>query len=272
WLAIYDDGNNEKINNDEKFNKINKVMEEIAQSLKIDFKAKKFCKTINSSLIKANIGGENDNNDKLTYRMLILLESQPIYNNSLHKNLLEKLFNLYVQKTKPENKIPLGFINEILRYYRTMCLDYRYKTEEIENTWALRTIKLRISRKILCFSPIALIFNGIPKNEKMYDYIFQNINKPPLEKLVDILIEKSTMGIDITNSADIFYLYDQFLDCINSSDRREKLKQLNYQNRKNEKIYNELREIADSFHSCLINFLRNNIEDGENLIFKYLIF
>lgn len=77
-----------------------------------------------------NIGGINDNNKNLTRRILLLTESHFLYNDNLCREIISDIFNKYTKKANETGKEPRELINEIVRYYRTITLDYMYKTEE----------------------------------------------------------------------------------------------------------------------------------------------
>jgi hypothetical protein len=45
-------------------------------------------------------------------------------------------------------------LNDFIRYYRTICVDFEHKTQEQGKSWGSRNIKLIFSRKLLYFSGI----------------------------------------------------------------------------------------------------------------------
>jgi len=43
-------------------------------------------------------------------------------------------------------------LHDLIRYYRTICVDFEYKTYENGKPWGDRNIKIQFSRKFLYFS------------------------------------------------------------------------------------------------------------------------
>jgi len=153
-----------------------------------------FSEFIQLETLLRNIGGLNDSNKNLTRRILILAESYFLYNDNLCRDVLSEIFNKYTKKANESGKEPRELINEIIRYYRTVTLDYKYKTEEQNKSWAIRNFKLRHSRKFLYVTAIAMIFTAMKKfrdNKDKFEYIRTHINLPPLVKLGTVLIENN---------------------------------------------------------------------------------
>jgi len=69
----------------------------------------------------------------------------------------------YTKTAKEKGGYPRALINELIRYYKTVAVDYLYKVEETNKPWALRNLKLRHSRKFWFFSTIALILHRFEK-------------------------------------------------------------------------------------------------------------
>ncbi|MGD0143136.1 MAG: hypothetical protein ABSC92_08260 [Rhizomicrobium sp.] len=96
-----------------------------------------------------NIGGNDDSNGKITRRILLLLEGEWLANESAFRNLRHEVLKRYIQDTITDHQLALFLLNDIIRYYRTVAVDYEFKTEEMSKPWAIRNIKLIFSRKLL---------------------------------------------------------------------------------------------------------------------------
>lgn len=224
--------------------------------------------------IISNIGGFNDKSKDFTSRILILLESIPLNNENLYWKVVGNLCKIYLEEYLREQKYPLFLTNEIIRFWRTMCIDYRWKKMETEKTWGDRNIKLRFSRKLLCFSSILLL---ILLNKNFIDFRdFSNyVHCPPSIKLMTIYNLISSNGL--TNDDEkilkiiekILLGYNEFLENISNKDIRNSLKEMDFENRDSNHYYNDLKAKAKDFHTNLINLIENlDIE----ILKKFLIF
>jgi predicted nucleotidyltransferase len=102
------------------------------------------------------IGGQNDTNANTTQRILLLLESCVLGKPDAHDRVIGNILGRYLAEDRGlwygsgSHKVPRFLLNDIARYWRTMAVDLAYKQRTRGGTgFALRTIKLRISRKLI---------------------------------------------------------------------------------------------------------------------------
>lgn len=124
-----------------------------------------------------------DYNNGFTARMLLILESKPIINedayNKLAIEIIDKYFKDYIYHKK--DFYPLFLMNDILRYWYTLTLNYEYgrDSNDDENKKNWRRLKLKYARLITCFSMIACLY----KKEITPGYVIDCIYKTPFERL-----------------------------------------------------------------------------------------
>lgn len=101
------------------------------------------------------IGGDDDTNTNTTRRILLMLESRTLGSDDIVRNrVLNALLDRYVGEDllyhQPAKFIVPRFLpNDYVRYWRTMAVDSAQKRRDRVQKWALRNIKLRLSRKLI---------------------------------------------------------------------------------------------------------------------------
>ncbi len=108
-----------------------------------------FGEPVSSVTIVEHIGLEADSNKNLSRRMLFLLESVYATNQDVYDDVHEQLLARYLDQSVKPQRPPRFLLNDVIRYWRTMCVDFAGKERQGPEKWGLRNAKLRTARKIL---------------------------------------------------------------------------------------------------------------------------
>ena len=108
---------------------------------------KTFGETCSISDLCTNVGGEADTNRTLTYRMLVLAEGTALKKNCAHTKIIQSLAATYASSFTAGHRM-LSLATDIARYWRTLRIDYKFKVDEGKKPWAVRSMKLRSSRRV----------------------------------------------------------------------------------------------------------------------------
>ncbi len=110
-------------------------------------------------------GREDDFRNHFTGRMLLLLESKYVSNQSMYSSCVESVIESYFRDfpDHPEDFRPTFLVNDIMRFWKTLCLNYehkrnqpdQYRKEKIKQK--IRNFKLKYSRMLTCFASIAYL-------------------------------------------------------------------------------------------------------------------
>lgn len=125
---------------------------------------------------------EEDSKNSYTARMLLLLESKPLYNQQAYDKLIEDVVDQYFidYPDHTEDFNPLYLMNDIKRYWYTLCLNYenrRNKNDDRAERYRKR-LKLKFARRITCFSMLACLYRkGIDKS-----YVVECVKMTPFER------------------------------------------------------------------------------------------
>ena len=110
---------------------------------------------------------EDDSMNAFTARMLLLLESRPVFGAEHYERILRSVVGFYYRDFEDhrENFTPTFLVNDILRFWRTLTLNYEHDRHELlrlsedaqaepKAKLALKNYKLKMSRLATCFSMI----------------------------------------------------------------------------------------------------------------------
>jgi len=236
------------------------------------------------------IGGESDTNRNTTQRILLLLESRPIGNSDVWERVVMNVLNRYLDsdisllsRSGQLYKVPRFLLNDIVRYWRTICVDYANKHRQRQgDKWALRNAKLRLSRKLIFASGMLICFNCYlkppPGLQNLFDipdhlgpllsYLRDQVLLTPL----DILADAVRSFARPETAAQIFDAYDRFLTLMNDSEFRKHLGALKLSDANSDPCFNEIREISNRFQDGLTRLFFDDDKKLAELTRKYGIF
>lgn len=106
-------------------------------------------------LISATGSPRDDNENLFTARQLLLLESKPVYNEDFFERFLKDVLGYYFTDDDGSGEFkPIFLLNDILRYWRTLCLNYEQIRQDKTRLWRKKNINLKFSRKLTIFSTV----------------------------------------------------------------------------------------------------------------------
>jgi predicted nucleotidyltransferase len=114
--------------------------------------------------IERNMGSRDDDFlNHFTTRMLLLLESRPVYGFTEYENVLSAIIDAYFRDYThhPSDFKPTFLVNDIVRFWKTLCLNYEHgRNQEGERTkikQKIKNFKLKYSRLMTCFATISCL-------------------------------------------------------------------------------------------------------------------
>jgi predicted nucleotidyltransferase len=176
-----------------------------------------FEKPLRASKMLDTIGGNNDTNTYITRRMLFLLEGEWVYNAKGFSELRTKLIGKYIAEDLDKKKIALFLLNDIIRYWRTICVDFEHKMLDAKKPRAIRIIKLRFSRMLLYFAGVAAISKTGDLSSRDKRKLLDDLFAQPAIKRVQRVFGTPADGV--------IQLYAEFLSDVDDIDIRAALEQ-----------------------------------------------
>jgi predicted nucleotidyltransferase len=120
-----------------------------------------------------SVGGQDEDfHNSFTARMLLLTEGKPILNEKLYAEALSRLVGVYFRDYHDHEKnfLPIFLVNDIIRYWKTMCLNYEHIRNRMpkdalteaelrarKNEAHVKNLKLKFSRMLTCFSFVVAV-------------------------------------------------------------------------------------------------------------------
>lgn len=218
------------------------------------------------------IGGEQDSNRNTTQRILLLLESECIGSDVLvRERVIGQLLKRYIEddhEYRPYQdrtpQIPRFLLNDVVRYWRTLAVDFAAKRREREGEgWALRNFKLRMSRKLIFAAGLAacvscklrpseqLRSENIESDDDfcaaMAAFLLDRMRCTPLEILARTILEFDALEA----GRSIYESYDSFLGILADDEQRAHLKGLDVRSASADPLFQKARGIGQQFQQGL---------------------
>ncbi len=176
----------------------------------------------------------------MTARLLLLLESRPLIGLEIYRECLCGVVNRYWHdfEKHPGSFTPIFLVNDIARYWRTLCVNYEVIKEDRgidRNKRRVKNYKLKTSRLVMCYSTILWLLHTYEQKGTVTPTEFARLcEKSPRERLKEIQIGRggeTAMLLDrLLDDYDCFLaitnksteeLIDQFSDDSFYDERRE---------------------------------------------------
>ncbi len=219
---------------------------------------------VRESLLR-NIGGEQDSNVNITRRMLLLLEGEWLFNSAGLKQVRHEILERYIGDKITDHQLALFLLNDVVRYYRTMAVDYEFKTSEGDNLkpWGIRNIKLVFSRKLLYASGLFSVAMTVDQaRDKKISVLEQLFDMPVIDRMIEIC---GKLNVQPTLQS-----YNQFLEKLEQQLVRDELKKLSKDNRDNP-LFRELKNEGHHFTRELLKLFEHTF-DSTHPIRRAIIF
>lgn len=187
------------------------------------------------------IGGQTDDNATLTRRMLLLLEGEWVFNELAFHDVRRKLLDEYLHNGPEEDRICMFLLNDIIRYWRTICVDLEHKVRTQNKPRDIRLIKLRFSRMLLYASGVLAVGEGyglssVGKLASLHTLL----GKHPIDRIRSVVGEKAEPVLD---------LYARFLKALDTPTVRQALEKCE-ESEDFRDLSDRARLFRDNFH-CL---------------------
>jgi hypothetical protein len=175
-------------------------------------------------------------------------------------------------------------LNDIVRYWRTIAVDYAYKQWTRDNRgWALRSAKLRLSRKLIYAAGLLYCLGFVDQEWAADPRVAQTDRKiqgidhlqslcalTPLDLLADAFMRSAGLA---DSARRVFGAYDAFLGVLSDERQRNHLENLDAEAADGDELWNHVRDLGNIFQDGLNALFLDHPENKfPELIRKYGVF
>ncbi|MBV8846113.1 MAG: nucleotidyltransferase domain-containing protein [Bryobacterales bacterium] len=236
------------------------------------------------------IGGEDDTNRNTTLRLLLLLESSVVGREDAYRNVVRNILNRYLLEDRgfwrgSGQRIPRFLQNDFARYWRTMAVDFAYKLRTRSGKgWAIRNIKLRMSRKLIyvsgllaCFSfhldlsdgQRQTLFADPNRQHEVIEYLEKIFQHTPLEIIATVLNQFTHLD---GAAKKIVGSYNDFIGMLADDGVRSRLENLTEERADVDDFYQHARHLSHTFRDGLLEVFFDTQSDLDSLTKNYGVF
>jgi predicted nucleotidyltransferase len=236
------------------------------------------------------IGGEDDTNRNTTRRLLLLLESRVVGRDDAYGRVVRNILNRYLLEDRglwkgSGHRVPRFLQNDFARYWRTMTVDFAYKLRNRGGRgWAIRNIKLRMSRKLLYISGLLAcyrchldyddearqrVYGGSGAKSEVIEGLQRVFRQTPLEIVAGVLLRYPHLE-GAANK--IFGSYNEFVGMLADDDQRKRLDEIQEEDAEGDKTFQNARRLSHDFRNGLLEFFFDEQSGMDSLTKNYGVF
>lgn len=203
-------------------------------------------------------------------RLLLLLETQPVYGARPFDRLIDALVDRYAADyvANDPRKEWTFLLNDLIRYFRSICVHYQstFDNRVEHDKWVLRNVKLRHSRLIMYAGLLALLGECSKEREDKVKWLKTRLKWTPLERIAAVYEANDDWAF-----FRLAGLYDVFLGRLSDPEVRRSL-QVDYDDRYTCRDFAELKANSDGLAAELLRFVLARRGEWTDRFFEYLVF
>lgn len=230
----------------------------------------------------SNIGKANEGYEVFSKRLLLLLETQPLYQDENYTRLINSIVDRYADKyVKNDSKKEWTLLlNDLIRYFRSLAVNYQWDFDNQVEKWAIRNIKLRHSRLVMYTGLLMLLGEASKERNDKVSWLQNQLKRTPLERIAWVYEQNHDW-----NFYKVLGPYNVFLSRLSKPEVRQSLNfnpsdltaphnggENSYDRRYNNEEFSNLKANSDGLISELLRFVLARRGNWTERFFEYLIF
>lgn len=203
------------------------------------------------------IGTDDDSTSRLSRRIMALTESAVAGGKLSLDEVRREILETYHAADRTSGRHVHSFCNDIARYYRTLCIEYKAKVDVHSKDWGTRNMKLRHSRKLWYFSSMLACAATADRRDDAAKRVLVELAKSPVDRIVDAVSANSERALPIAGQ--LLESYAWFLEFMATPEHREALAAVGHADRYKPALRNPfpvLKYNSDLLHSRMTDLLK----------------
>lgn len=207
---------------------------------------------------------DDDKTNTFTARLLLLLESRPLLEKEIYSEVISKVIAAYWEDYDGHQTefVPAFLVNDILRLWRTFCVNYEARTKkenETEDQKAnrkLKNYKLKHSRLLTCYSALVYLMAVMAEQGTVsQDNATHMVSLSPTERLQ--WLKSQTKFVTLSSQVDeIVSLYNTFLKTTDAP--KNELIEMFKDRDKSHDSFKKAKEFGDHVYQLLCSMGKDN--------------
>ncbi len=227
-----------------------------------------FGEPVSCDLLVDNIGLDRDDNTNLSRRMLFLLESIAATGDDAYASGRARVLERYLGESVKDFRPPRFLLNDAVRYWRTMCVDFAGKEREGPEKWGLRNAKLRTSRKVLFAGGLLPILACAElSKDEMSAFLDSQLSMPPTDRIAESFLANGAVDAGVR----ALDAYDEFLGLLDDEGFRDELNGVTRASADQSEAFQRVRRLGRELQAGLLGLIFET-ETLPKLVREYGIF
>lgn len=213
-------------------------------------------------------GTPNESNELMGKRLLLLLESRPLWSDTGYDAVITDIFDRYASYVADDMaKEYVYLLNDLIRYFRYICVNYQSTFGNQNEKWAIRNLKLRHSRLVMYAGLLFLVGHASQfQDDRKLNVVRDGLSMTPLERIQLAYEDSRDFGF-----FRLAGLYNTFLERISDPTLRVDLNAIAYAERYENPYFSALKANSDAFQAELARFLFGRRGQWSDRFFEYLV-
>jgi hypothetical protein len=184
--------------------------------------------------------------------MLLMLESVPVHGDEIHRRSWLAVLDVYLAELRHDRRPPRFFLNDVIRYWRTIAVDFAGKQRDSDEKWGLRNAKLRTSRKVLFAGGLVPIVrcHALPRPQ-VRPFLIDQLSRPATDRLADAFLAAGLHDAGVR----CLGAYDRWIGLLGDAAVREELAALDRRSARSSPTFIGVRRLAADLQNGLLALL-----------------